>query len=343
MSMTKTFMLAQAFEELVERIFEANSYKIEKTPRSRDTGVDFVMKSPGGDTVVVECKVSRSSIIPRGDILRTIAQVTRAGEAQKASKAILVVAGSIGIPVIDIGTAEVVDLKKLREMAAIHPRLLSELDSLMRELAPLPTSDFDVHSYLLFGDARVGSEASVSPALLPRGAELADKLKAVKPGKKGARDFELECFDGLKYLFEDDFSNWSKQKVTDSGISRYDVIARISSGHSFWTSIIQYFRSWYVVFEFKNFTQRISQGQIYTTEKYLFRGGMRTVAFVISRKGGDKNSLAATRGAVRESGKLIIHLSLDDIYKMLEMKDKGDNPNDYLFDILDEMLMKLER
>jgi hypothetical protein len=70
---------------------------------------------------------------------------------------------------------------------------------------------------------------------------------------------------------------------------------------------------------------------------------MRTVAFVVSRKGGDKNSMAATRGAVRESGKLIIHLSLDDVFKMLEMKDDGDNPNDYLFDILDEMLMKLER
>lgn len=53
--------------------------------------------------------------------------------------------------------------------------------------------------------------------------------------------------------------------------------------------------------------------------------------------------MAATRGAVRESGKLIIHLSLDDVFKMLEMKDDGDNPNDYLFDILDEMLMKLER
>jgi Restriction endonuclease len=341
--MTKTFMLAQAFEELVERIFESNGFKVERTPRSRDTGVDFVMKSPNGDTIVVECKVSRSSIIPRGDILRMIAQVTRAGESHKASRSILVVAGSLGIPVTDIGTADVIDLKKLREMAAVNPRLVSELESLMRELAPLPTNDFDAHSYLIFGDAYVASDAPPPPPPLPQGEELADKLKAVKPGKKGARDFELKCFDVLKYLFEDDFSNWSKQKVTDSGISRYDVIARISSEHSFWKSIVQYFRSWYVVFEFKNFTQRISQGQIYTTEKYLFLGGMRTVAFVISRKGGDKNSLAATRGAVRESGKLIIHLSLDDIYKMLEMKDKGDNPNDYLFDILDDMLMKLER
>jgi hypothetical protein len=70
---------------------------------------------------------------------------------------------------------------------------------------------------------------------------------------------------------------------------------------------------------------------------------MRTVAFITSRKGADKNALAATRGAVRESGKLIIHLSIDDVCKMLEAKDSGDDPNSTLFDSLDEMLMKLER
>jgi hypothetical protein len=70
---------------------------------------------------------------------------------------------------------------------------------------------------------------------------------------------------------------------------------------------------------------------------------MRTVAIIVSRKGADKNALAVTRGAVRESGKLIIHLSLDDLGSLLEMKDNNEQPNAFLFDILDEMLMKLER
>ena len=67
--------------------------------------------------------------------------------------------------------------------------------------------------------------------------------------------------------------------------------------------------------------------KIYTTEKYLFLGAMRTVAFIISRKGADKNALTATRGAVRESGKLIVHLSVDDLCKMMDMKDNTDEPN----------------
>jgi hypothetical protein len=98
-----------------------------------------------------------------------------------------------------------------------------------------------------------------------------------------------------------------------------------------------------VVFEFKNHTRFITQGEIYSTEKYLFVPAMRSVALIISRKGADKNAKAVMRGALRETGKLMLSLSLDDIYKMLEMKDKGDDPNTLLFELLDEMLMKLER
>jgi hypothetical protein len=61
------------------------------------------------------------------------------------------------------------------------------------------------------------------------------------------------------------------------------------------------------------------------------------------RRGADKNALAATRGAVRESGKLMVHLSVDGLCKMMDMKDNNDEPNAFLFDLLDEMLMKLER
>jgi hypothetical protein len=63
------------------------------------------------------------------------------------------------------------------------------------------------------------------------------------------------------------------------------------------------------------------------------------------RRGADENALTATRGAVRESGKLMVHPGVDDLCKMMMMgmKDNNDEPNAFLFDLLDEMLMKLER
>lgn len=345
MSMTKTFMLAQAFEELVQRIYEANGYTtIERPTLGRDKGYDLLLRSPIEETVAVEIKVGRSRVVPRAEVIRMLDQLHRSISSLEADRGILVLAGSIGIPIYHSPNVEIVDLPKLAELTASHPRLASEFASILRELSPMPISDSDAASYRVFGDAHMGTLPPPPPGpAIPRGQQIGHELKSVPAGKKGARQFEERCLTALQYIFENDFSNWSKQKVTDGGISRYDVIARISSEHDFWKSIVVYFRSWYVVFEFKNYAQRISQGQIYTTEKYLFAGAKRMVAGVISRKGPDKNALAVSRGAARESGKLIIHLTMDDILKMLEMKDNSDDPNALLFDYLDEMLMKLER
>jgi hypothetical protein len=339
-------MLFQALEDLVQRIYEAQGYTLAGKPGlGRDLGYDFALKSPEGENIIVQIKVFRTRNLARADILNMVAQLNSVRQEAKAEKALLIIGGSIGIPIHDTGNIEIVDFRKLGELASSSPRLLDELSSIAREASPISPGDIDIPAYVIFGDAHQGIPNITygSGAEQPKGKSLGAALRAVPAGKKGARAFEEKCYEALSYIFEKDFSNWSKQKVTDGGASRYDVIARISSDHDFWKSIIVYFRSWYVVFEFKNFSQKIAQGQIYTTEKYLFLGAMRTVAVIISRKGADKNALAATRGAVRESGKLIVHLSIDDVCKMLDMKDNLDDPNAFLFDLLDEMLMKLER
>jgi hypothetical protein len=97
------------------------------------------------------------------------------------------------------------------------------------------------------------------------------------------------------------------------------------------------------VFEFKNYLMKIKQGQIYTTEKYLFGTALRSTAIIISRCGADNNALAAARGALRENGKLIINLDIEDMCAMLHLKDQGDDHNAILVERVDDMLMMLER
>jgi hypothetical protein len=103
------------------------------------------------------------------------------------------------------------------------------------------------------------------------------------------------------------------------------------------------FHSQYVIFECKNYVDPIRQGEIYTTEKYLYQKALRSVAFIVSRKLAHESALAAARGAIRENGKLIVSLSVDDICKMLALKDTAQDYNGFLFDKVDDMLMKLER
>lgn len=99
----------------------------------------------------------------------------------------------------------------------------------------------------------------------------------------------------------------------------------------------------YVVFEFKNYTEEVGQGQVLTTEKYLLPLAFRSLAIILSRKGANNSASKSTEGAMRESGKLILILDDDHLHKMLEMKDVGGDPSDVLLDLADEFLTGLGR
>lgn len=172
---------------------------------------------------------------------------------------------------------------------------------------------------------------------------LCSELKKIPSGKKGWSDYEKKCTEILRYLFDLDLTGWKNQQRTDDGLNRFDLLTRIRTVSDFWLFICNELNSRYVVFEFKNYKLKINQGQVLTTEKYLHQRALRSVAFIISRKGLSDNALKFSQGAMREHGKLIITLTDEDLCKMLDMKEKGDDPNDYMFEKVDSFLMSLPR
>ena len=101
------------------------------------------------------------------------------------------------------------------------------------------------------------------------------------------------------------------------------------------------YNSHFVVFEFKNYTDKIDQNLIYITEKYLFDAALRNVAFIISRKGFSDAAKFAAEGCLKEHGKLILDVTQDDLMKML--KSPSDNPADHLLTKLEEFLMGISK
>ena len=75
------------------------------------------------------------------------------------------------------------------------------------------------------------------------------------------------------------------------------------------------------------------------------------MAIIISLKGPDENAAETCRGALREQGKLILNLNVEHVCEMLHAKDeaselgsaKSIDPEETLFTVLDEMLMRIER
>ena len=176
-------------------------------------------------------------------------------------------------------------------------------------------------------------------------ASLIGELNLCNAGREGFRKYEELCFDILKALFSEDLALWYKQQKSNKGLYRFDLLCRVKDGttKSFWSIIENYFRSKYLVFEFKNYTDTVTQKEIYTTERYLYAKALRSVAIVISANGYDENAKWAAKGCLRENGKLIILLTNNDLIKMLETKNKHEDPSEYLQSKLDTLLIDLEK
>lgn len=138
---------------------------------------------------------------------------------------------------------------------------------------------------------------------------------------------------------------WREQQRSNKDLYRFDLLCRIKDGNqkTFWSILERYFNSKYVVFECKNYTEPITQKEIYTTEKYLYSKALRSVGILISAHGYDENACWAAKGCLRENGKLILLLETRGLIEMSKMKLDQENPSNYLLEKLDDLLMNLEK
>lgn len=172
-----------------------------------------------------------------------------------------------------------------------------------------------------------------------------ERLRKLKPGRDEAGAYEKLGTQIIKALFSDYLEFYDTQKSSETDLYRYDCCGKIKHGNTseFFDMVQKFFQTKYIIFEFKNYTEEITQKEIYTTEKYLYEKALRKVAIIISRKGMDEGAKKAVRGSLREAQKLILCLSDEDINHMLDMKTNGEEPADYLEAQLDNMMLILEK
>ena len=179
--------------------------------------------------------------------------------------------------------------------------------------------------------------------------KLLQRLYNCPAGKENSKEYEEICEEILRHFFEANYFNrlTSQHKTADEHF-RMDLIGALKisqsndeSVHPLWQMLVQHYNSHFVVFEFKNYTEKIDQNLIYITEKYLFAAALRNVAFIISREGFSDSAKFAAEGCLKEHGKLILDITNEDLIKMLKSPD--DNPADYLLTKLEDFLMGISK
>ncbi|WP_157814337.1 hypothetical protein [Rhizobium sullae] len=175
-------------------------------------------------------------------------------------------------------------------------------------------------------------------------ASLLEMLENPQSAEKlSPTEYENLCMQVFSHVFTPKLYGFAKQFRTTDGANKYDFICRIKPGVAFWDDLRKDFRTRAILFECKNHQEKITADEVYSTERYLFNGALRTVCFLISPFGPDIGCVRAAQGAMRESGKLILLLSNKDLIQLIQVTDEPDGPENYLDEKIWDFVVSLPR
>lgn len=305
--------------------------------------VDILLKT-NDKQFLIEVKAYREKNIGKGMLERAAAQIFKShfdkGKYVLCIMCFAKVEESIKEYFSNNGV-EIWDISTIIYLCGNSSYLLSELSRLsfhdISEITPTPISLLVKKDDLneLIDEIECSDEDIVK--------HLKKELQECPYGKKNKADqkFEQICKQILCYLFETEFSQLSSQHKTKDKLFRMDFLCAFKGLSDFWKLLMVHYNTRFVVFECKNYKEKISQNLIYITEKYLFDSALRNVAFIISRKGFDAHANDASLGCLKENGKLIIDLTDDDLINMINKKAEGGEPSEYLLFKLEQTLMSI--
>lgn len=308
------------------------------------------------DNVIVEIRCFSNKQIHYGNLRMLLERVYKDfPEGFMKDKVLLIIVGNV----IDIERAisaikrksecikvEIIDVRNLFYLIRNNDMLTEKLTSLLS----FSTEDEEIIPPV-FNNNNLGKMFDDKKVLVHKtnlNETYIEKLKSWVPmGRENFLEFEELCVKVLKKLLNDNLMIWDNQRNSSRNMHRFDLICKIKteSQHDFWNILKHHFETRYIIFEFKNYKEKITQKEIYTTEKYLYAKVLRSVAIIISPYGENENAEKAIRGTLRESGKLIISLTINDLINMLKLEDSenGRTSSDYLSVKLDDLLIDLEK
>lgn len=343
MDTIKILSPAGKFERLIVKLLNAKGFQVLKDVEApADLGhthdVDYIIRRPDSSYDILEIKYYRIKSLPRQEMLeRAFQSVSHNIRCTSATAGVLVLSCPNPLISDELRTSfpkiKVWGLTEIFNQALPHPEIFRELaSSLELDLTQAKSFVDKEHPSLL--------DEIISTA---QGARISGWLEDIKPGRDDAHRFEDVCIEALKYLFESDLAGWHPQSSTIDGLHRRDLVCRVLDKSEVWSLLLNDLKSRYIVFEFKNHKDQFGQAEVITTERYLYPTALRKVAIIISQNGHSESAQKVMDGAMREHGKLIIPITTSELVDLLTAKDRGEDPNGFLFQRVDEFLIGLAR
>jgi hypothetical protein len=313
----------QDFELLVGVLLSREGFQIFSTPMhdGRDKGYDFEVSLPDSTPLYVEVKHYRHSQIPLSLLRQTVGEIVRLRNIHPTASGLLATSSNLTAKHLNwlkpFPFIQVWDGKHIKSLLTKYPDVLTTVqqsaNSRTKLLEQIQT-DRNTHK--------------------SRGSLIAECLNNTVKGKSGWRDFEEVGVEALSYIFNPALGTPEIQSRSDDGLDIIDAIFPIRSHLPPWSLIRAEYRTRFIVAEFKNYNDSINQKQVESISQYLWKPAQRYFGLLISRNTPSDSALVARRRAWLENEKMIVFLSDEDLYEMIQLREEGNDP----FDIIDAQL-----
>jgi hypothetical protein len=307
MSVALSMLAPDEFVALCGRLLEAAGFAIQVP--ARDAHADYLATDSQGRTILVECASPRESSM-RPQLQASMDRLGRGREFLQTDRALLMT--SLPVP-------QRVRHELLYKMADVAIWDATDLDD---QLASKPEL-LRATEQLLSARGRLSLPTAPQP-LRTRGDALKNRLRAVAPGRPSFRDFEDVGTDILNFVFGDSLGTPWLQSRSEDGLDIRDAIYPITASTGPWNWWRSACSTWFVVAEFKNFSDAPGQKEVESLQQYLFVRGMRSLGFLVCRKPPSDHAIHARRRTWLESQKLIVFLSDADLESLIAARVGGD-------------------
>lgn len=340
------FFFYQQVDDFVEKMFQHLSIEYEKELQVKNKRIDFALRGTNNLDILVEVKEVKNN--SKDTIISAVSQLKNYREIYPKEKlnkySFIIIFGSVDEQQKDYFKKDniiIIDISNIMYLIKNNQDLEEQLKNILTfSIIDFVPQKIDLEKYMNY------VENSKKEESINIEDKYISEIKNIKKGKEGSREFEKIGEKILKYLFGDYIYDWKTQINCDNNLHRIDLLGKVKQQDGFWRMLYEIYKSRYIVFEFKNYNSKITQEQIETTNKYLSKNTLRTVAILISREEINKNAKSICKGVLRDQGQLILTLNENDLITMLQNKKENqdkDIPSEYIERLFDDFLLGVEK
>jgi len=160
---------------------------------------------------------------------------------------------------------------------------------------------------------------------------MINRLASCRKGKEYWKEYQQICKDILTYLFVPPLAEPLEEQRTRNGLERRDLIFHIPyDAGGFWDMIRLKYRANALIVDCKNLNEPISKDEVISTSQYLSEKRLGNFGLILSRFQPSASALKEVQKLWLEQEKMIVCIDDEELKKMIQLKENGNEPTKFL-------------